>query len=433
MEEAKRNLRHVVKGGALVLCILFFTLPLVQCTQDRSLNASGWEIASATGDLFYADGGGHPLLFALIIVPAVLLILAFTKTPFIVLRTVAVLGLLVKAIVMIVAHVRLREEGLLELTAFNWFVLVIYMGLCIFTHYCMRFEKLSWKAVAIFKKIGDWVVVFICVIVMALCLLPMLNILARSLSGHLALIQGQVAFLPVDFTLNNYRFVLSDPAFIRSMLWTSALTAIVTVFSLSMTILCAFPMIYNLKGKRFLNFIIIFTMYFNAGIIPNYILMRHLGLLDNPLVLILPGAISVFFMIILRSFFYNVPESLRESAEIDGANPFVVLFKIYLPLSLPVLATLSLFYAVGRWNGFTDALMFLPQAREFHPIQLLLFNILQNITGIEGQEGLAAQIQVATEGMRAAAIMFATVPILCVYPWLQRYFISGVTIGAVKG
>jgi len=299
------------------------------------------------------------------------------------------------------------------------------------------------------KKVGDWVVAVVCMIVMALCLLPMMNILARSMSGQLALIQRQVAFVPmvdvptepgeiarsrVGITLVNYRFVFQDPAFVRSMVWTAVLTAIVTVFSLAMTILCAFPMIYALKGKKILNFLIIFTMYFNAGLIPHWILMRNLGLLDSPLVLILPGAISVFNMLILRSFFYNVPESLRESAEIDGANPLVVLTRIYLPLSLPVLATLSLFYAVGRWNGFADALMFLPQARDFWPIQLLLFNIINNITGIDaGQEGLAGHIPVATEGMTAAAIMFATVPILLIYPWLQRYFISGVTLGAVKG
>ncbi|MCL2192409.1 MAG: carbohydrate ABC transporter permease [Treponema sp.] len=283
------------------------------------------------------------------------------------------------------------------------------------------------------KKAGDWVVVAICIFVIMLCLLPMMNVLARSLSGRIALIQGRVLFLPVDFTIDNYRFVFTDANFIRSMVWTTVLTAIVTVFSLAMTTLCAFPMIYALKGKRIINIFILFTMYFNAGIIPNWLLMRNLGLLNNPLVLILPGAISVFNMIILRSFFYNVPESLRESAEMDGANPFVVLTRIYLPLSVPVLATLSLFYAVGRWNGFADALMFLPAASQYHPIQLLLFNIINNITGIEGQEGLAAHFEVASEGMMTAAIMIATVPILLVYPWLQRYFIAGVTLGAVKG
>ena len=299
------------------------------------------------------------------------------------------------------------------------------------------------------KKVGDWIVVAVCVFVILLCLLPMMNVLARSLSGRIALIQGQVLFLPrIDvpptepeevfrtrfgITPVNYRFVFTDANFIRSMVWTTILTAIVTVFSLAMTTLCAFPMIYALRGKKIINIFILFTMYFNAGIIPNWLLMRNLGLLNNPLVLILPGAISVFNMIILRSFFYNVPESLRESAEIDGANPFVVLTRIYLPLSLPVLATLALFYAVGRWNGFADALMFLHAAPQYHPIQLLLFNIINNITGIEGQEGLAAHFEVASEGMMTAAIMFATVPILLVYPWLQRYFIAGVTLGAVKG
>jgi putative aldouronate transport system permease protein len=175
-------------------------------------------------------------------------------------------------------------------------------------------------------------------------------------------------------------------------------------------------------------------MYFSAGTIPNYILIKNLGLLNNPLVLILPNCLSVFNMIILRSFFYGVPESLRESAELDGANPFTVLLRIYLPLSTAVLATLALFYAVGRWNGFSDALLYLTKA-DFHPIQLKLYNIVNNLSLIEiaTQEGIAGGVPAASDGMKAAAVMFATVPILVVYPWLQRYFITGVTIGAVKG
>jgi putative aldouronate transport system permease protein len=220
------------------------------------------------------------------------------------------------------------------------------------------------------------------------------------------------------------------------MLWTVILTVICTLVSLAITVLCAFPLIYdNLKGKGVLNTLIIFTMYFNAGIIPNYILMKDLNLLNNPLVLILPGCLSVSNMIILRSFFYSVPDSLRESAEIDGANPFVILVKIYLPLSLPVLSTLALFYAVGRWNGFTDALMYLTSAPNIHPIQLKLYNIINNLSSIEiaSQEGIAGGVPAATDGIKAAAVMFATIPIVLVYPWLQRYFIKGVTIGSIKG
>ena len=286
------------------------------------------------------------------------------------------------------------------------------------------------------RKIEDVIIAFICLLVIIICLFPMLNILARSLSDPLAIVNRRVSFLPVNPTLDSYRYVFMDPSFSRSMIWTAILTGICTLVSLGMTILCAFPLTYDkLRGKGVINTIVIFTMYFNAGIIPNYILMRDLQLLNNPLVLILPGCLSVFNMIILRSFFYSVPDSLRESAELDGANPFTVLIRIYLPLSLPVLATLALFYAVGRWNGFTDALMYLTSATQYHPIQLKLYNIINNLSSIEiaTQEGIAGGVPAASDGMKAAAVMFATLPILLVYPWLQRYFISGVTIGAVKG
>ena len=285
------------------------------------------------------------------------------------------------------------------------------------------------------REMGNRVIIFICFLVIVICLFPMLNILARSLSDPMAIVNRKVSFYPVNPTLDSYRYVFGDPAFSRSMLWTAILTVICTLISLAITVLCAFPLIYSqLKGKGIINTLIIFTMYFNAGTIPNYILMKDLRLLDNPLVLILPGCLSVFNMIILRSFFYSIPDSLRESAEIDGANPFTVLIKIYLPLSTAVLATLALFYAVGRWNGFSDALMYLTSAPKYHPIQLKLYNIINNLSSIEiaTQEGIAGGIPAATDGMKAAAVMFATVPILVVYPWLQRYFITGVSLGSIK-
>jgi len=286
------------------------------------------------------------------------------------------------------------------------------------------------------RRSGDLAVAYFYLFIIIICLFPILNILARSLSDPMAIVNRKVALVPVNPTTDSYAYVFLDPSFSRSMLWTAILTVICTLFSLGITILCAFPLIYdNLKGKGVLNTLIIFTMYFNAGIIPNYILMKDLNLLNNPMVLILPGCLSVFNMIILRSFFYSVPDSLRESAELDGANPFIVLVKIYLPLSGAVLATLALFYAVGRWNGFSDALMFLTSATQYHPIQLKLYNIINNLQSIEiaSQEGIAGGIPAATEGIKAAAVIFTTAPILVVYPWLQRYFIHGVTIGSVKG
>jgi putative aldouronate transport system permease protein len=211
----------------------------------------------------------------------------------------------------------------------------------------------------------------------------MLHLLARSLSDPLAIINRRVSFLPVDPTLDSYRFVFRDPSFSRSLLWTAILTVICTLVSLGITILCAFPLTYpGLRGKKLVTGLILFTMYFSAGTIPNYILIKNLGLLNNPMVLIIPNCLSVFNMIILRSFFYGVPDSLRESAELDGANSFTVLIHIYLPLSSAVLATLALFYAVGRWNGFSNALLYLTKA-DFHPIQLKLYNIINNLSSIE--------------------------------------------------
>lgn len=282
-------------------------------------------------------------------------------------------------------------------------------------------------------NIAKIIIVIICCIMILSYLLPFINILARSLSSPNALVNNRVSFFPVDFTLESYVYVFSDAAFSRSLIFTAILTVVCTVVSMVMTILCAYPLTYdNLKGRNIINILIIITMYFNAGTIPNYILMKQLNLLDKPLVLILPGCLSVFNMIILRSFFWGIPESLRESAELDGAGPFTILTKIYIPLSLPVLATLSLFYAVGRWNGFSDALMYVTKI-DYQPIQLKLYYIINNRQAIEvaTQEGFSSPS--AAEGLKAASVMFATIPILIVYPWLQRYFISGVTIGAVKG
>ncbi len=283
-------------------------------------------------------------------------------------------------------------------------------------------------------KVGDFIIAAVCLLLIFICLVPLLNVLARSFSSTDALIRNEVLLWPKGWNLDAYRTVLRDAKYTWSLQWTAMLTVLCTLVSMAMTILCAYPLTYDtLKGKRFLNGFIILTMYFSAGLIPNYLVLRSLGMLDKPSVLIFPNCLSVFNMIILRSFFYNIPESLRESAEIDGAGPIRVLVRIYLPLSTSVLATLALFYAVGRWNGFSDALMFMSRRREYYPIQLLLYNILQNTTSIEiaTQEGFFPTG--VAETLKMATVVFAMVPIVMVYPWLQRYFIAGVTIGAVKG
>ena len=178
--------------------------------------------------------------------------------------------------------------------------------------------------------------------------------------------------------------------------------------------------------------VIIITMYFSGGIIPDYLLIKNLHMLNKIWCLILPGAISAYNMIILKSFFQEIPESIEESAYIDGANDLIILIKVILPLSGPVLATISLFYAVGRWNYFQDALFYITKP-SLYTLQLKLYNIVKlnralDVSAVEGISGTNMP-----ESVKAAVIVFATLPILIVYPWLQRYFIKGVMIGGIKG
>ena len=280
---------------------------------------------------------------------------------------------------------------------------------------------------------GDWMFVLLCIIISAICIIPMLNLAAKSLSGTEYLIRHEVFLWPKGWDFEAYRTVLSDAKYQRAFVWTAILTVICTLLSLTMTALCAYPLIMpGLKGKGLINIFITITMFFNAGTIPNYLLMKDLKLLENPLVLIIPACLSVYNMIIMRSFFYGIPDSLRESAEIDGASFFKIFLKIYLPLSKPVFASLALFYAVGRWNGYGDALMYIKTAKQWFPLQLLLYNILNNVNAVEvaAQEGF--MMPGLKESLKSAIVMFSTVPILLIYPWLHRYFIAGVTMGAVK-
>jgi putative aldouronate transport system permease protein len=280
-------------------------------------------------------------------------------------------------------------------------------------------------------KVVDILIAGFVFILLCMCLLPVVNVAALSFSSEHAIVNQWVFLWPVEFNLNAYTMVLNDITFVRSIGLTALLTVVYTACAMVLTILCAYPLTQpNLKGKAFINTLIILTMYFNAGIIPNYILMNDLRLLDKFWVMIFPGVISVFNVLILKSFFYTIPDSLKESAQLDGANHFTVLIRIYLPLSTSALATLTLFYAVGRWNGFADALFYISNPK-LKPIQLWLYQIIADIEDVNRVEGFT--VPVATESVKAASVMFATVPILIVYPWLQRYFISGVTLGAVKG
>ncbi|WP_242965094.1 carbohydrate ABC transporter permease [Petroclostridium xylanilyticum] len=258
--------------------------------------------------------------------------------------------------------------------------------------------------------------------------------IALSFSSNHAILSMKVAIFPVDFTLETYRAVFKDNAMINSLLFTIVLTVSYTILGMIMTICAAYPLTKkNLKGRNFFLLLIVITMYFSGGLIPDYLLIKNLGLLNKIWALILPGLINAYYLIILKTFFSTLPDSLQESAYLDGCTDIGILVKIILPLSKPVLATLSLFYAVGRWNGLMDALFYITNPK-LYPIQLKLYQIVYNSMQLDIQqmEGSAAA-GILPESLKAASVIFATVPILIVYPWLQRYFVAGIMIGAVKG
>jgi putative aldouronate transport system permease protein len=281
---------------------------------------------------------------------------------------------------------------------------------------------------------ADYLIMVFIGIASLFCLFPMVHILALSFSSNGAIMAGKVTLWPVGFNLDAYKAVFQHSEMVNSLLFTVLLVVLFTAVAMFMTIIAAYPLTKpKLKGRNFFLLMIVFTMFFSGGIIPDYLLMRNLNLLDTIWVLVLPGAISAFYLLILKTFFSSIPVELEESARMDGASHFRILWNVFLPLSLPSLATLSLFYAVGRWNGFQYALIYI-SSQHLYPIQLKLYELI-----ISGQANDLAFMEGGNTGapvpesLKAASIMFGTVPILIVYPWLQRYFISGVMLGAVKG
>ncbi len=267
-----------------------------------------------------------------------------------------------------------------------------------------------------------------------ICLIPFIHVLSMSISGNAAVMANQVFLLPKEINIDAYKTVLGDSSMMRSLLFSVWITVAFTALGMFLTICGAYALSRKrLKGRKFIGIIFLITMYFTAGTIPDYIVMSKLHLINTASVLILPLAFSAYNLIILRTFMQNsVPQSLEEAAQIDGCNDFTILIRIVLPLSVPVLATLALFYAVGRWNTFQDGLYFITKS-PLKPLQLKLYELV-NAAGSQSsvsQEVGGANLQ-AEEVVKSACIMFATIPIVIVYPFIQKYFVKGVMIGAVK-
>ncbi|MEC0181227.1 carbohydrate ABC transporter permease [Paenibacillus peoriae] len=283
------------------------------------------------------------------------------------------------------------------------------------------------------SRLFDGLNTVLVIVLCTLCLSPFLHVFAVSLSSNNPIMSGKVLLWPVDISFEAYKRVLGDISMLRSLIFTVLLTALYTVLCMLMTIAAAYPLMKpGLQGRKAIMLIIVFTMFFSGGIIPEYILMKELHLTNSVWALILPHLINPFNLIIMISFFQSIPKSLEEAAEIDGSSHFGILLRIILPLSMPVIAALSLFYAVSRWNGFMDSLFYITDP-EMYPLQLKLYQLVMNnmANDIMQMEGLR-MVELLPESLKAASVVFSTLPILLVYPWLQRYFVSGIMLGAVK-
>lgn len=283
-------------------------------------------------------------------------------------------------------------------------------------------------------KVFKIVTVSVVVMIAACCLFPFLHVLAISFSNKTAVIRGEVLLWPKSFDLTAYKAVFNNKGLMDSMWFTLFLTAVYTAFSLIMTILCAYPLSRpGLKFKSPILLYILFTMYFSGGMIPGYLNIKSLGLLDTFWVLVFPTVLSTYNMILMKSFFQSMPRELEESAYVDGANDLVVLIRIVLPLSKAMLATIALFYAVSRWNGFMDAILYIND-ESMYTIQLRLRQMIQASQLSSMMEEIPEmKADLIAETIKAACMAFSMIPVMIIYPWLQKYFVKGVMIGSVKG
>lgn len=264
--------------------------------------------------------------------------------------------------------------------------------------------------------------------------LPFLNILAISLNDATDSVRGGISFWPRQFSLQSYSTVMGDPQIWGALRITVARTVVGVPLSLfTITMLAYVLSRKDILGGKVLTFIFLFTMYFSGGLIPYYMVLKSLGLLDTFWVFILPNLVNVFYMIIVRTFIDGLPKELEESAKIDGANDLQIFYKIYLPLCLPVLATVGMFLAIDQWNAWFDSYAF-TSSIELKTLQAKLVQILNQADTSQMTSGANASIRqtISPQSIRMAITIIATLPILLIYPLVQRFFAQGMTLGSVK-
>lgn len=285
------------------------------------------------------------------------------------------------------------------------------------------------------RSAEDWLVDglsygLVLILMVSICL-PFMQVITISMSPASVVNANGFHLIPTEFDFSGYAEIASDENFWHSYLVTIARTIAGTAAGVIVTMLTAYPLARtNLPYRKGLMMFVVFTMYFSGGMIPKYLLIKELGLTNNFLVYILPCLITGFALIITRNFFMGLPPALEESAKIDGASNLTVLFKIYLPLSTPVVATIALWYCVQHWNSWMDNMLYVTK-NSLYVLQYVLQTILNN--GQTADMEAVNEVIVHTETMKMAALILALLPIVCTYPFLQKYFVKGMIVGSVKG
>lgn len=265
------------------------------------------------------------------------------------------------------------------------------------------------------------------------CLLPMLNILARSLSGVSAVAGGKVWLWPVNFSLNGWKYIIQRTNFLNALQNSVFITFAGTLISVAVTTLTAYALSKpQLKGRMLFAYIYLFFFIFDAGILPKYFQMKEYGLLNNIWVLILPNVIKPFYMFVLKTAFENMPGALEEAARIDGASNTRILLSIVIPIMKASITTIVVFYSVNYWNKYFDALMYITKTR-LKPITLYLYELIKMSSLPEGAGEVELAATVSPEIMQASAVVLTIMPILMVYPFMQKHFVKGIMVGSVKG
>lgn len=272
----------------------------------------------------------------------------------------------------------------------------------------------------------------ILVIIALACLLPFVNVIASSFATTDEVMAKPFILFPTTFTLDAYKYVLSTPILFRSLFVSTGVTVVGTFISITLTSFMAYGLSRKyLPGRSILNFLVVFTMLFSGGMIPTFLVVKNLGLYNSYWALILPVAVNAYNLVIMRNFMQGIPTSLEESAKIDGASHFSIFFKIILPLSLPSIATISLFYAVNYWNSYVNAILYISDDTKW-PAQVVLRQIVLVASGMQN-ESSAVDVVPPAQTIKMAVIAITTIPMLILYPFVQRFFVKGAMVGSVKG